>query len=245
MAGIEIANHFYSEVDVFAESVFNRHFPTAIPLGDIRDVDGDDLRQRYPGDWVITGGFPCQDVSHIGKRKGIEADSRSGLWHQMHRLIDQLRPRFVLIENVRGLCSKGLDEVLRCLARSGYDAEWQVIRACDQGRCHNRQRVWIVAYPTLHGFRTAPKLHTPKHNMGKHGQPNCKADGNAVRLDWRRTTTEWLSRGEPLIYRANDGISTELHESYRQRVKALGNAIVPVIAADIFERIKPHLERAV
>jgi len=97
-------------------------------------------------DWIITGGFPCQDISIAGRGEGITG-SRSGLWFEMWRIIRDLRPRFAIMENVGAITFRGLDVVLGSLAEIGYDAEWQDIRAEDVGAPHRRERIWIVAYP--------------------------------------------------------------------------------------------------
>jgi DNA (cytosine-5)-methyltransferase 1 len=101
---------------------------------------------------VLLGGFPCQDVSHAGKRAGIHG-ARSGLWAEFHRLIRELRPRLAVMENVAGLLTRGLDTVLGDLAEIGFDAEWFCLRASDVGAPHRRERVFILAYPARRGQR--------------------------------------------------------------------------------------------
>jgi DNA (cytosine-5)-methyltransferase 1 len=146
-AGLEFDAHYFSEVDPYAISVYSKRFPNAIPLGDIRTITADSLPR---GDWIIAGGFPCQDISVAGKGAGL-AGERSGLWYEYARIIGELRPRFAIMENVGALAFRGLDSVLGSLAALGYDAEWQDIRASDVGAPHRRERVWIVAYPMLDG----------------------------------------------------------------------------------------------
>jgi DNA (cytosine-5)-methyltransferase 1 len=108
------------------------------------------IRELQPVD-VIAGGFPCQDISNAGKRVGIGGE-RSGLWSEFSRIIGELRPHFVLVENVAALLVRGIDTVLGDLAAIGYDAEWQIISAADMGAPHLRRRIWIVAYPHGSGF---------------------------------------------------------------------------------------------
>lgn len=96
---------------------------------------------------VLCGGFPCQDVSQGGRRAGIKEGTRSGLWYEYARIIGEIRPRYVIIENVRGLLSCGIEIVLQDLAALGYDAEWEVLPAAALGAPHHRERVFIVAYP--------------------------------------------------------------------------------------------------
>jgi len=95
---------------------------------------------------IVAGGFPCQDISSAGKGAGIEGE-RSGLWGQMARVVREVRPRFVFVENSPMLTSRGLYRVLGDLAELGYDARWCVLGADDTGAPHRRKRIWILAYP--------------------------------------------------------------------------------------------------
>jgi DNA-cytosine methyltransferase len=142
-AGMEFERHYFSEVDKYAISVYKKRFPGAVFLGDIRDISGSALPR---GDWLLTGGFPCQDISTAGKGAGLDGD-RPGLWFEYARLIGELRPAVAVMENVGALVVRGLDRVLGSLAEIGYDAVWQDIRASDMGAPHRRERIWIVAYP--------------------------------------------------------------------------------------------------
>lgn len=142
-AGLRFDEHYYSEVDDYAIRVYQQRFPDAIGLGDITKIDGSKLPY---GDWIIAGGFPCQDISVAGKGAGL-AGTRSGLWFEMLRLIGDLRPRYAIVENVGALLVRGIDTVLGSLAEIGYDAEWQIISAASVGAPHRRERIWIVAYP--------------------------------------------------------------------------------------------------
>ncbi len=132
------------EIDPFATKVLAERWPNVKRYGDIKTV-GPDLE---PVD-LIAGGFPCQDLSQAGKQAGIEG-SRSGLWFEYARIIGELRPRYVLIENVPGLLVyDGMRRVLGELSRRGYDAVWFSVRASDFGASHLRKRVFIVAYNAL------------------------------------------------------------------------------------------------
>jgi DNA (cytosine-5)-methyltransferase 1 len=141
-AGWRFDSHYFSEVDEYAIKVYRQRFPDAIPLGDIRDIQG-----LPSGEWIVTGGFPCQDISIAGKGAGIRGE-RSSLWFEMWRIIRDLQPRWVIIENVGAITFRGLSVVLNSLAEIGFDAEWQDIRASDVGAPHRRERIWIVAYPS-------------------------------------------------------------------------------------------------
>ena len=142
-AGLRFDYHYFSEIDDCAIKVYQRRFPDAIGLGDIKKIKGENLPKA---DWIITGGFPCQDISIAGKGAGL-AGKRSGLWYEYARLIGELRPKFAIMENVGALSFRGLDAVLGSLAEIGYNAEWQDIQASDVGAPHRRERLWIVAYP--------------------------------------------------------------------------------------------------
>ena len=125
-----IEGHYVSEVEPYAVKLLRQRFPDSVQLGDIKAIDCGKLPNDRP--WLISGGFPCQDISSAGKGKGIDGE-RSGLWGEMFRLIRELRPRWSLIENVRSLSSKGLDRVLSDLADVGLDAEWCPVQAHQVG----------------------------------------------------------------------------------------------------------------
>jgi len=130
------------EIDNYARRVLQKHWPDVRRHDDVRTFPpaGDD----YSVD-VICGGFPCQDISVAGKGAGL-AGARSGLWCEFARIIGELRPRYVIVENVAALLARGMDTVLGDLSSLGYDAEWHVIPASAVGAPHRRDRVWVVAY---------------------------------------------------------------------------------------------------
>lgn len=174
----------YGGLDLAVEKVFNakvawhcewedapskileKRFPNVPNYRDITQVD---FTQVEPVD-ILTGGFPCQDLSMAGKRAGLKEGTRSGLWSEFARAIDELQPKIVIIENVRGLLSakaengmeyseedmatlngrpalRAMGAVLGDLADRRFNARWQGIRAADAGAPHNRFRVFIIAYP--------------------------------------------------------------------------------------------------
>tara|TARA_R100001460_G_scaffold36566_1_gene70162 strand:- start:987 stop:1967 length:981 start_codon:yes stop_codon:yes gene_type:complete len=139
MAGIETA--WTCEIDDWCNELLQKRFPNATHYRDVQKIGKDNLE---PVD-IISGGFPCQDISTAGKGAGLDG-KRSGLWFEMWRIICELRPRWVFIENVANLANKGGERVLHDLAEAGYDAEWQVISARDVGGRHLRKRIWIIAY---------------------------------------------------------------------------------------------------
>jgi site-specific DNA-cytosine methylase len=127
------------ERDPWCRTVLANHWPDARRFDDVCAV-GEELE---PVD-VICGGFPCQDVSVAGKRKGL-AGERSGLWSEYARIVRVVRPRIVFVENVSGLLSMEFGRVLGDLAALGFDAEWAVFRASDAGAPHRRERVFVLA----------------------------------------------------------------------------------------------------
>jgi DNA (cytosine-5)-methyltransferase 1 len=157
----------------YAAKILARHWPTVPNLGDITKVDWQAVLAEHGPVDVLTGGFPCQDVSSAGKRAGLTADSRSGLWAHYARAIHELRPRLVVIENVEGLLSaeadrglesgaeavdedagtggllRALGAVLGDLATLGFDAEWTRVAASEVGAAHPRKRVFIYAWPAV------------------------------------------------------------------------------------------------
>jgi DNA (cytosine-5)-methyltransferase 1 len=136
----------FCEIDPFAVRVLNKHWPNVPVYGDVRDLTCDRLWADGAFPNVIVGGFPCQDISLAGKGAGL-AGERSGLWSEYARLIGEIRPKFVIVENVAALLSRGLGDVLGDLASLGYDAEWHCIPASAVGAPHRRDRIWILAYP--------------------------------------------------------------------------------------------------
>ncbi len=156
---------WYSEIDPGACRIASHHHPGIPNLGDITQIDW----TSAPRVDVLTGGFPCQDVSTAGARAGLRDGTRTGLWAHMLQAIDTIRPRLVVAENVRGLLSaeadsdvescpwcvgdnpdshmRALGAVLADLGTVGYDAQWVSVRASDVGACHRRERVFITAHP--------------------------------------------------------------------------------------------------
>jgi len=141
----------FCEIEEFPRRILKKHWPDVPIYTDVRELNA----QRLADDGIIpdilTGGFPCQDISTAGKQGGIEAQ-RSGLWDELCRLIGDIRPRFAIVENVSNLLSGPSEQrggwfgkVLGDLAEIGFDAEWEIISAKDVGCPHLRERVWIVA----------------------------------------------------------------------------------------------------
>lgn len=144
----------FCEIEEFPRKVLNKHWPEVPIYHDVRTLTKDILDRDGIAVDVITGGFPCQDLSVAGKRAGMGEGTRSGLWSEIVRLIGELRPRYVIVENVANLLSGPSEKrggwfsrVLGDLAEIGLDAEWHVIPASYVGAWHQRNRVWLLAYP--------------------------------------------------------------------------------------------------
>ena len=138
----------FIEINPYCQKVLNKHW-SHVPIHD--DIT---TFTAKPGEFdIITGGFPCQDISNAGLQKGITKETRSGLFYELIRVIRMVRPKYVVLENVAAILNRGLDIVLRELFEAGYDAEWAVISASSLGACHQRSRWWLVAYPNSNGYQ--------------------------------------------------------------------------------------------
>lgn len=172
----------FCEIDPFCQKVLAHHWPGVPIFDDIKQLTAESLRQRGIGDIdIITGGFPCQDLSSAGKGEGL-AGSRSGLWFELLRVIEDVRPRWVVCENVPAIRTKpgigtdtAIDTVLSGLEQAGYSCRSLVVGAEDVGAPHRRKRVWILA-----------------HSGGSTGAAGAERPGRAqgADLSWRSAGTE-------------------------------------------------------
>lgn len=199
---------------------------------------------------VVSGGFPCQDISAAGNGAGIDGE-RSGLWREMARIIGEVRPRFVFVENSPLLISRGLAVVISDLAEMGYDAQWCCISASDTGAPHKRDRIWLVANSGSGRLSESQggKMEQPWRAEIKRAGIEPRSLADAERIGWQEVeqpkpcreeakaaadTTKYGSfsrwrRGwpsEPDVGRVADGVAARV-----DRLKALGNGQVPLCAA--------------
>jgi len=165
-AGMKFDTHYCSDIEPYAVELYAKRFPDSVQLGDITKIDWVKLKKENDGEWIMSGGFPCQDISIAGKGAGIEG-KRSGLWFEYWKGISTLRPRYAIMENVGMLTHRGLDAVLSSLSEIGYNAEWQDIRAEDVGAPHRRERIWIIAYPESTGDRRQQRRCVSKDEQHK------------------------------------------------------------------------------
>lgn len=198
----------FCEIDPFCRRVLAKHWPDVPCFEDVTTLRGEDVERID----CIVGGFPCQDISSSGRKDGL-AGARSGLWREFARLVGEVRPKFVVAENVPDLVHRGLGDVLGALAALGYDAEWHRIPASFVGLPQARNRLWIVAYAD--GWR---REECEKRN-GAGPVVSLRADDDRLALAKRRARE--ASRG---ICRVADGLSGGV-----DRLRALGNAVVPQI----------------
>ena len=168
----------FIEINPYCQKVLNKHW-SHVPIHD--DITTFTAKS---GEFdIITGGFPCQDISVAGLQKGITKETRSGLFYELIRVIRMVRPRYVVLENVAAILNRGLDIVLRELYEAGYDAEWAVISASSLGACHQRSRWWLVAYPK------SERLQRGERNSEGEGWevlPTEQHDRNEIRSETRR-----------------------------------------------------------
>ena len=192
------------EQDPYCRAVLARHFPDAARFGDVREVGAANLD---PVD-LVCGGFPCQDLSTAGRGAGIDG-ARSGLWSEFARIVRELRPRYVVVENVPALLTgKGkrwdrapVGRVLGDLAEARYDAEWACLSAREFGAPHLRKRVWIVAYPARDAEAGAAAQPGPERQRAGAGGERSRAahlaDPDPERQPRRAGELGAPGRGEP------------------------------------------------
>ena len=180
---------------------------------DVQTFDGKPWRGIVD---VVSGGFPCQDISAAGKGAGIDGE-RSGMWREMARIICEVRPRYAFIENSPMLTTRGLDRVLSDLASMGFDARWGVLGAADVGAPHQRDRIWVVAYTDS------------AQCQGNKCTERSKAQRtNACKPSWWEV--------EPNVGRVADGVAARV-----DRLKAIGNGQVPAVAATAFRLLSQNI----
>jgi DNA (cytosine-5)-methyltransferase 1 len=206
----------FCEIDPHARAILADHWPNVPCYDDVRSLTASRLRADGINPDVICGGFPCQDVS-ISNVTGSGLDgSRSGLWFEYARIIGELRPRFVLVENVAELLNRGMGRVLGALAELGYDAEWRVLRGLDVGLPFIRERVWIVAEPQRQGREGCFQYLS---SLSFEATPPAERRHQAIRA--RRELETHLHS-----LRADDGLSVTME---RRRIHGCGNAVAPAI----------------
>jgi len=274
----------FCEIEDFCSRVLEKNFPEVPIHKDITKLDGNLFNDID----LITGGFPCQDISQAGRGDGIEKGTRSSLWFEMLRVISEVRPKFVIIENVPMLTIRGGTRVIEGLAEIGYDAEWTVVGANEVGARHIRKRLWIVAYTNgIRQSRSSTKERAIKERLileskQERTKVGSKTKGRSAlyREESKLSNTDKVRRLHSDIKKQSDekdiealsksressndaqGFISDTHSKpengadywafepsvgrvvdgipdWVDRIKGLGNAIVPQVARVIMERIKP------
>jgi len=241
----------FIEWEPYCQQILAQHFPDTPIHGDITTF----FPAAGAAD-VICGGFPCQDISTAGKQAGIKQGTRSGLFYELMRVIRTVQPRYVVMENVAAILTNGLDTVLGELAKAGFDAEWACIPASAVGACHQRDRWWLVAYSNRwdgqSGQVARSAIHEQAACQGANGDAGSAdevggdaANASGARLErsehsqWRITQQLCPNWGgylsQPVLCRGDDGLSGRV-----DRLKALGNAVVPQVAMIPLQRVLDH-----
>jgi DNA (cytosine-5)-methyltransferase 1 len=235
------SHSYFCEIDPYCRRILARHWPGVPIYKDVRDLDPAAL----PEVDVLVGGFPCQDVSASGRRAGITATTRSGLWYEYKRIIAGVRPKFAVVENVKGLLSKGMGIVLQDLSDIGYDAEWQCLPAAAFGAPHLRERIFIIAYPDSdQPDGECGLLFAPSGDVADIYQFGSVAAWRGLWINRERRQAIRQAYGDACLCGVDDGragwldraggrkpriplISPERYKLWLPRLRALGNGITP------------------
>ena len=249
----------FCEIEAFPRRVLAKHWPGVPCYEDVRTLTAARLAADGIADVdVITGGFPCQDLSVAGKQRGMGEGTRSGLWSEIVRLVGELRPRYVIVENVAALLAGPSERrggwfgrVLGDLAECGYDAEWRNIPACMVGAPHRRERIWVVAHAAQlqrHGrddYAGSRVGGWPLSQLGNDGRSVFVSDANIFNAQGQQPgvfdAEGWSGQitGSPgsrlagvgRVWRAEPDVGRVAHgvPDRAHRLAALGNAVVPQI----------------
>lgn len=212
------------EIDTWNQEILRQLHPNALILGDINGIE-----QTLPFAQIFTGGFPCQDISNSNP-KGLGTNgTRSGLFRKFIEFVSIYRPQYVVMENVSKLTTRGLEYVLLELAKIGYDAEWNTLQASYFGFPHQRERLFIVAYPNGIGLQ----------NMVLKPPKDYRLLGEfAPSETYQSFANRWNDRYE----HKGDLPRVDGFKRIEKFVKAAGNAVMPCMTSYIFSQIKQHYE---
>lgn len=228
------------EINDFGNKVLEHYWPNAYHHRDVKTLTLEKINEQLGRNWrtddvILTGGFPCQDASvamQNGKgQKGIQGE-RTGLIFEMFRLIREIKPRYIVAENVANILkiNEGSDftTILTELSAMGYNAEWRVCRASEIGAPHKRARLYLVAYPSSIRLQQTESFFSFLHE--KTSPFTWKPYGTVIQIS---RGGSWKT--EPPILCLDDGLPSKL---VRENLKGYGNSIVPQIAYNIFKGIE-------
>ncbi len=220
-------NVFQVEYNEFCQKVLSKNFPQTKRYKDIYDFKGEKTRSYRGTIDIISGGFPCQPFSVAGKQKGKEDDRY--LWPEMFRVIQEIKPNWVVGENVAGIIGVELDKTVSDLEDIGYEVQVLIVPACAVNAPHRRDRVWIIAYTNGKRFNSMGKNEEVRLSNEYSKSFREKRDNeDNIPINAR----EFINNAKCGILRDDDGIPKGM-----DRIKALGNAIVPQVAYEIFRCI--------
>lgn len=216
----QIETMWNCEIEPYQRKILKQNWPNTKQYEDIRKIK----RIKYVD--IVSGGFPCQDISIAGKGKGIHG-VRSGLWSEMHRVCRIIKPKYIIIENSPMLLIRGLEKVLCDLSEIGYNAEWRCLSNKDFGFPHKRERLYIIAYSYKIGLQG---------NLPQHGSftPIFKK-WSSDQINGFACAKRFFKIPESTVIRNDDGFQNWAH-----RVGAIGNSVNPIVASYLFKCIKLH-----
>jgi DNA (cytosine-5)-methyltransferase 1 len=225
----------FCEIDPFCSRVLKKHWPEVPCYHDVRQITAEQLAADGIAVDVICGGFPCQDLSFAGKGAGLEGE-RSGLWSEIARLSGELRPRYIIVENVAAILNRGIDRVLGDLAALGFSSVWHCIPASAVGAPHRRDRFWLVAYPSndrIGWGQQQPESSQSQRDVANSISSRYQGSRQPQTQGWGQFAADYLARDwkwppEPDVCRMVNGIPHWSH-----RIRALGNAVVPQVVTVI------------
>lgn len=263
----------FCEQDQACKEVLKKNWPTIPIFSDVRTLNKKCLeKSNIPKIDIITAGFPCQDVSNLNTHgKGLKGE-KSGLWKEAKRLIEELKPRYALIENVANLRTRGLAQIIKDLWSIGYECEWHIIPASLFSDCpHQRERIWILAYPSGQRLNQCKpnkstsessaiinyylsmqllkngieRLEKSKGKDFSNRQEKEKSQGvfssegkGYCGHDIEELNKHWKTQSS--VPRMVNGLSKKLVRANTQRIKQLGNTVVPQIPELIGRAILHH-----
>jgi DNA (cytosine-5)-methyltransferase 1 len=216
--GFETVAFCENEKSGYPQKVLAKHWPGVPIYEDVKELTAERLIRDGIRPTVITGGFPCQDISVAGNQKGIGEGTRSGLWSECARLLGEIRPQWAIFENVTALLSGGgeggewFQQVLWDISEVGYDAEWHCIPASELGANHHRDRVWIIAYPNGADSGNEREEMVQKYEL----------------MDKRETLSNNNGKPEYVAHTMRQGL--ERHGEFRGDEKAIQEKAKPILS---------------
>ena len=213
-SSIEYKISFMCEKDPFCQKILRKNWKNIQIYNDITKINTKEL----PKIDLLLAGFPCQDISNSGKKEGLHG-KKSGLYWELQRIISDIRPKIICLENVSAIIVGGFPAIIKELHRSGYNAEWICLQANQFGLPHKRKRLFLVAYSDSIGAQIQTKRKFSSIKLLGSNEPKRE-------IDWRKWTIK------PTIHRKNARVPNRM-----DRIKRLGNSISPLCSEWVFDKI--------